>query len=212
MKKLLALSVASYMLAGCATSSIAPDYKLASDQKTGLVTGAITYDGSMSGYRVLYRSLDAKGPHGFIETGSGDAVGLLFASRSDAKALGSPGEVFAIGLPAGDYEVYGWQIRSGAATVNSNAPFSIQFRVVAGAILYIGDFHFVQKARMGLTVTGAELAQIDHQDRDLPIVRQKYAAIGNNDVESAIKPGSDNEGLGGSYDTSITIPIIIFHR
>ena len=54
MKKLLALSVASYLLAGCATSSIAPDYKLDSDRKTGLVTGAITYEGSLSGYRVLY--------------------------------------------------------------------------------------------------------------------------------------------------------------
>jgi hypothetical protein len=175
--------------------------------KAGIVTGSITYAGSLSGYSVFYRALSG-GQEGRVQTG--EAVLLIpYIPKGDASVLGTPGELFAIELVAGEYEFYSWSVGSGPASVRPTSPFSVRFIVTPGKVVYVGNFRFRQTSRMGLTVTGAQLGYFDRAERDIPLLKKKYPTVEGAEIEVAVERGAAYEQLGGPHATTIMIPVPI---
>jgi hypothetical protein len=196
------------MMAACATPSIEPDFKPTSEAGGGVVVGSITYEGSFSGYSVGYRRVGTNSQLGRIQAGAG-MLFVPYIPRGDADALGTRGELFAIELPEGDYEVHRWFISSGPASVASTSPFSIRFKVERGRVVYIGNFHFRQTSRMGLTVTGGELSYLERAERDLPLIKRKYPNLDGTPIDLAVERGASHRGVGGPHTTTFERPAII---
>ncbi|HEY6382939.1 MAG TPA: hypothetical protein VIY07_14175 [Pseudolabrys sp.] len=173
----------------------------------GVVTGSITYAGSFSGYSVLYRALTGADA-GRIQTGQG-ALLIPYIPKGDVSLLGTRGELFAVELPAGEYEFYSWSVGSGFADVRPTSPFSVTFIVIPGKVMYVGNFHFRQTASMGLTVTGVQVDYVDRAERDLPLLSKKYPTLAAAGIDVGLERGAAYEQLGGPHATTITIPVPI---
>jgi hypothetical protein len=173
----------------------------------GVVTGSITYAGSLSGYSVFYRALSGV-KAGRLQTG--EAVLLIpYIPKGDVSLLGTRGELFAVELVAGEYEFYSWSVGSGPANVRPTSPFSVRFIVTPGKVVYIGNFHFRQTSSMGLTVTGAQLDYFDRAERDLPLLKKKYPTLEAAGIEVGLERGAAYEQLGGPHATTIMIAVPI---
>ncbi|WP_425054853.1 hypothetical protein [Pseudomonas abyssi] len=203
----LLLSLLCLTLAACATRNIEPGYALGRDEGKGLAVGSITYLGGYSGYSIYYRSV-ATQQQGRFQTGSGQLLAPSFSDKDFSGADGA-GRLIAAELEAGEYEIFLWQVASGAATVSPDAPFSIRFKVSPGEIVYFGNFNFEQTASFGLTVTGAAVSFNDRAERDIGLFRQKYPNLAEFDVTAAIEPGASYDNLGGLSSARWDIPVIV---
>ncbi len=193
---------------GCATQSISPEFKFTAETRGGVVAGSITYEGSFSGYNVVYRRVGTDSQVGSIQAGAGTLL-VPYIPRGDADALGMRGELFAIELPEGEYEIHRWFISSGPASVASTSPFSIRFKAIPGIVTYIGNFHFRQTSRLGLTVTGGELSYLERAERDIPLIKRKYPGLETATIDAAIERGASYGNLGGAHRTTFDPPVIV---
>jgi hypothetical protein len=193
---------------GCTTPNIEPDFKFRAEARSGVVAGSITYEGSFSGYSVMYRRVGTNSQTGSIRAGAGTVL-VPYFPRGDADALGASGELFAVELPEGEYEVHRWLISSGPASVVPTSSFSIRFTVLPGRVIYIGNFHFRRTSRLGLTVTGGELSYLERAERDLPLIKRKYPSIAATTIDVAIKRGASYRAVGGQHRTDLDPPVII---
>jgi hypothetical protein len=194
------------VLFGCATQSVDSSYVLNSQSGDGVITGSISYAGRFSGYGIFYKNL-ATGETGRLQIGESQA--LLPPRKSEFEDPHVVGMVFAVKLPAGDYEVFRWTVGSGIANVSSIAPFEIKFKVEPGKLAYIGSFQFKQTSSLGLTVTGVNLAYKDAASRDLTIMRKKFPNLAIVPLSSLIAEGTDIEDVGGSSTARFTSPTFI---
>lgn len=199
-----------FVLSGCASVSNVPtDYALSQDSETGILLASVSYHGSYSGYSIKFRKIGSS-KWDKLEVGSGTAFlppGML---DWDIEARGLRGNVFAIELPAGEYEFGSWFVSSGVASISPVNPFSIRFNIYPGNATYAGNFHFVRESGFGATVTGVNVHYEDKYDRDIPIIEKKYknidiALVKNNAVLS--EPVSK---LGAGNSTTI-MPIFIVY-
>jgi len=191
----------------CATKSVKSDYVPASESGKGVVSGSITYDGHYAGYRVWYRQIP-EGESGFFEWGKGKILIPYFPS-GDFEDQDVKGAIFAAELPAGTYELYRWSVECGAARITPTQPFSVRFTVEPGRAVYTGNFHFVETANLGLTVTAVDVTYSDAHERDLNKLKSKYPGFGRTPVAYAVAPGTSIEKIGGSTNTMITLPIVV---
>ncbi len=183
------------ILSACATPNINSSYTPNAANDQGVVFGSISYTGTYAVYRIHYRPLGSD-TSSFFEFGSLSGMGVMM--RNDIHVPGLRGDLFAAALPAGEYEVAGWQSRSGYISLYPTEPFSIRFKVRAGEAVYLGAFHFVTKRRMALNPTVLQLNYMDEKPRDFGILLEKYPQFAKVPVTSGIPTGGRYEDIGGA--------------
>lgn len=117
----------------------------------------------------------------------------LFSDKPDFFDAGDLAVVFAYQLPAGEYELYDVQffINRGefSTTYRSTQPFSIPFKVSAGAATYLGEF--LARSAMGRNIIG--LPAVSHgsfvmrnrSERDLASLKRKGVPLPEGQVIDA---------------------------
>lgn len=196
----LALLALAAVVSGCAARSIKQDYQL--NPEKGVLLGSITRDGMLAGYRVLFRPLGQEKGFDFVETGCDSIVEPSCYARQDFEAIGLKGDLFAVELPPGDYEVFAWDVVSGSIHVGPSSPISLRYRIAPGRATYVGNFHFTQTARFGLGVAGARVDHSKPFERDFALIQDKYPGLSAHaiDIDELNPP---TPALGGSSGKSI---------
>lgn len=117
----------------------------------------------------------------------------LFSDKPDFFDAGDLAVVFAYQLPAGEYELYDvhFFINGGqlSTRIRSKEPFSIPFKVSAGAATYLGEF--LARSATGRNVIGlpgishASFAMRNRSARDLAALKRKGIALPEGQVIDA---------------------------
>jgi hypothetical protein len=195
------------VLSGCATTGVPTDYMPSESSGKGVVVTSITYSGMYSGYSVRYASRDGKTTGKFMV---GQGVMLIpYFPDMDIEEKGMKGNVVAAELPAGQYEINGWQVSSGYTTIQPTSPVQIHFTVEPGKRLYLGNFHFEQTQSMGLTVTGVKVGFSDQEGRDMNVVAKKYPNVAISQRGGTVPKRVAIESLGGVGGAKTSIPIFL---
>lgn len=197
------LVLAAVLLSGCATPNVSSDYELSEASGDGLVIGSVTYNGSLSEYKIYYRQLPT-GESGFFKAGVSQIPPF---PRNDfsGNGTGAVGELFSAKLPAGRYEFFSWRVSSGAAGTQSTEPFSIEFVVTAGQPTYLGNFHFLPNRRLGLTVTGANVYHRQQSTQDLALFKQKYPKLAQQSITMPLPADMPDLRIGKNYSTEFLL-------
>ncbi|GAB3254432.1 hypothetical protein GCM10027296_22620 [Chitinimonas naiadis] len=197
MKRLIkTLLLSAVLLSGCATRNVSSSYTLDPNGSKGIIVASVTYQGAYSGYGVFYRNMNASGGRpALLEAGQGMML-IPIPEKSDFGSA-AKGKLIVAELMPGDYEVFDWRVSSGPATVTPRNKFSVRFKVEPGKAVYLGNFDFLQTARLGLTVTGAELSLRGEMERDLAVLRDKYPTLSDIQFSAAASSGALISRLGG---------------
>ena len=205
MNKLAVTLALAFLASGCATKNIDSSYSVGAKPAEGVVAGSISYHGSFSGYSVDYTNVST-GKSGWIQIGQGASL-IPIPPRSDFdEEEDTTGKVFAISLPAGNYVASRWNVSSGGVHFGSRTPFSINFKVEPGKMVYLGSFQFTETSHIFGSVTGARLAYKDEVKRDLPMLKKKFPGIADVPISYAVQPGTYLQDVGGSSSVDITLP------
>ena len=168
---------------------------------------SIRYIGKYSGYAVSFSNA-SKTENRTIQFGEGMAL-IPIPSKGDYSELGKKAELFAIELPHGDYQIDGWNVYSGYATISPAAPISIKFKIEPGQATYLGQFNFVQTDGLGLTVTGVRVDYLDNFQEDISVMAKNYPNLRKENILMGIVQNTTVEGIGGNSGTSWDIPIVV---
>ncbi len=205
----LLLAMLVLILAACkSVESVPHNYFLNPQSDKGVLVSSLTYHGSYSGYSILFRKV---GSDDFNQLTIGTGTALLPPGMLDwdIKQRGLRGNVFAVELPVGDYEIFSWRVSSGYAHVRPQNDFRIPFSITPGKAIYLGNFNFERKLGLGGTVTAVDVTYGDEANRDITILQRKYTGIDSAKVSAALDNQQLGHGLGGYSSATITIPIII---
>ena len=189
---LMALLCAS--LAGCA--NVSNDYQLKSSGD-GLLIGSITTDLGIGHYSLELVSLDTGKPVAGPRTGSSMYPAIPPMRDAD---LGLDGSLFAVELAPGRYAMRHWNVRTGYTDRGSSVPFEVPFVIEGGKASYLGNVHWPKNWRITLS---------DRAERDLPLLKRRYATLAQAPLAFAIEPGTNIVGLGGNATKSTQVPVIL---
>ncbi|WP_396266924.1 hypothetical protein [Ideonella sp.] len=206
----LVLSLVTVLLSACATPNIQPGHVLDQKSGKGIAAGTITYQGGYGAYRVHIEEKSGRERYQ-VQHGESQTMNLSYVFKGEPldADLKQKGSAFAIELPAGTYIIRSWQISQGAGNVWSTKPTGIEFSVAAGQSVYLGSFHFVEKAKVGKLTTAAEVTLSENAGRDIPFLKSKFPVLATNPISQAIAEGTKVESLGGASDGRIQIPIFV---
>ena len=207
----LCLVSALVLLNGCSTPDVDQSYRFGADTADGIVQGSVTYTGSFSRYGVSFHQLP-DGVTGRFDTGKSAVAPLPFPSKMDFDEKRLKGTVFAVKLPPGEYEIDRWSVSGGASNVESTVPFSIRFVVEKGKVVYIGNFHFIQVARLGPMVTGATLTYRHEAERDTSMLKAKFPNLAAHPITYSTEPGTNQRNVGGASAVGFTVSPILGRR
>ena len=208
MYKFLSCTLCLILLTACkSTSNIKNDYKLRANSSSGVLIASIEYVGKYSGYSVRLSDMPYTKSWS-IQFGDGMAL-IPIPPKGDFSEYGSKGELFAIELKPGDYQIDGWNVFSGYATISPLSPISIKFRIEPGKATYIGNFTFTQTDSLGLTVTGVSVSYSNKYERDKDVLTEKYPFLTVDEVMLGVSPEILIKGLGEDGNTSFDIPIML---
>ena len=129
---------------------------------------------------------------------------------------GKRGRVFVMELPVGTYYLRAWAVNNGLVRYDLNGAPGTTVEVSSGQMTYIGNFDLKTRYRIasGLwgpthIVTGTDLKVANELERDIALLRQKYAALNPADATtSLLEPVGDYE-RNVSRPGPIFIPIFI---
>ena len=211
MKKILFLFVLATLLLmqGCSISNIAKDYSFDSNSPKGLLVGSITYEGYYAEYSIYVKNIDTEETHK-ISAGGSMTPFHLFNPKGSLDHLGVKGDLFAVELKPGSYEVYNWSVAPGNGTyLSARKPFSIKLKINNGKALYFGSVNFKQTETFGVTISGADAFYLTQYERDLKEFRGNYQNVNLPEIHSALKKG-ESLALGGDLkpDSSILFDAI----
>ena len=181
-------------LAACA--NVSSNYKLDPNGK-GLLIGSLTTDLGQSLYALELVSQDTGKPVAGPMTGS--AMSPAIPPMRDAD-LGKDGGLFAVDLAPGRYAFRGWKVRRGYKDYGPTVPFEVPFVIESGKATYLGNVHWPGNWRITLS---------DQAERDLPLLKRRYATLVEAPLAFAIEPGASIVGLGGTASISMQIPVIL---
>lgn len=183
------------MLAGCAgpTANVDSNYVITPDASTGLLVGSVEYRGPLSGYKVYYRGLD-NAQQGYFEAGVGMMI-IPIPPKSDFQD--KKGTLQVVELPAGNYEIGNWSVKSGYATISQTQPFSIRFVIEPGKATYIGSFVFTATSTLGLTVTGVQVDFTEAFASDSAVLRERYPTLADTDIFMGVERDFVKKDVGG---------------
>ena len=198
MKHVLTFFTLSILLfiQGCSMSNIAKDYSFDSNSQNGLLVGSVTYEGYYAEYSIYIKNLDTDESHK-ISGGGSMTPFHLFNPKGSLDHLGIKGDLFAVELKPGNYEVYNWSVAPGNGTyLSAQKPFSIKLKINNGKALYFGSVNFKQTETFGVTISGADAFYLTHYDRDVKEFKEKYHNVNIPKINSALKKG-ETLALGG---------------
>lgn len=205
--RLFATLTLSLLLSACATQSVDNSYVPSEHSGRGIAIVSVTYSGRYSGYSVIYSSLD-KSTTGRFQVGEAMAL-IPYIPKMDFETDAATGNVVAVELPAGSYEINDWHVGSGYFHLRPARPFSIRFDVAPGKAVYLGNFHFEQTGSMGLSVTGVKLAHRDETKRDIPAIARKLPNVARAPLSASVAEGKQVDNLGGGFDREIHGPAVL---
>ena len=187
-------------LAACATpaNNIGSNYVLSEASENGVVIASITSDVGSGSSELYYRKYQK------INDGDGD----YFSLRPFLQ-----GDLFAVELSAGDYEIFRWEVRDGDARIGPGAPFSIRFHVSPGKPLYLGRYSFQRKFALpgggNIQVyagpNDAEVTVTNESDRDLNVLAMQYPGLTRIGIASIIERGQSYKYLGDGSKTTYVV-------
>lgn len=191
----LATLVVAILGAGCRSlvqQNIDPDAPSFIGSEEGLILGSVTAPFVDHYHEVIlfhYRSVGD----------GGKTAGRLTSARSPGWIPGVPacdeeglpeqcGRLFAVSLPAGDYEIYGVQEQSPGETIYEMPP--LRFTVAQGRASYLGNMHtaFCQglvRSTRG-AILGGDLLIRDERERDLALLETRYPQLRGSDIETQL--------------------------
>lgn len=181
------------LCAGCATKPPMPDPEQLSSlpEATGVVVGSMTRAVSMKDYHsFLVRFMSRRTAKGvfqdkpiYMKHPEGDTT--FDISQRDRQ-----GDLFALVLSAGDYELYGATAFSDVSWYESGSDLRIRFSVPPGGILYLGEIHF----------TPGMFHLSDNWNRDSRLFKARYSNVDWSQVHlhSEVVAGNDGWGNSGS--------------
>lgn len=206
-KKILA-AVAVVLVTGCATSSIPKTATFDSQSDHGLVLGSISHSGDRPSYKVFYSGVD-NNTQGQIQSGS---RGLFLRNwpGGDLDTVGLRGDLFAIKLPAGDYQFYSWNVSNRDRHTYPADDFSLKFSVQPGIANYLGNFHFGTESSDELTSAEVDVTYSDEFARDMALLQRKYEKVDFQGTKRAIEEGLEVESLGGAVATELAMSVFVF--
>lgn len=192
-------------LAGCAESNVRPSYSLvqAQSQGHGLLVGSLSVGKYDSAYPADINYFiqpvgTPEGPHLYIpHLNVISGCDTLNVGDSDFKDVCA--RLFVVDLPAGDYDITGWNIDNGLKTyITPRQWVPARFTIQAGKATYIGNIH------MGIAVgqnvftihiiAGGWAFLHDERARDIPVLKQRYPTLddGNITIGLVILPAGDD--------------------
>lgn len=200
------------LLLGCATTDVDSDIDIATSSDRGLVVGSIFH--RHEGGRVVTKSsfyfrvrADGSGQQRVVEYGTGEP---LLNPFSDTDFEEGEGRVFALELPAGDYEFFAWKAGSSHVRIYSPAVPALPFQISPGKATYIGSFRMniaAAKTLIGIpTLDNADVRVEDQHDRDLRVLADKYPKLRTSDVQLTPLDASSWAGVRGTRSTT---PIVV---
>lgn len=191
-------------LQGCAISNIAKDYNFDTGSPDGLLVGSITYEGYYAEYSLYIKNIETEEVDR-ISAGGSMTPFHLFNPKGSLDHLGVKGDLFAVNLKPGDYEIFDWSVAPGNGTyLSSPKPFSIKLKIQPGKALYFGSVNFKQTETFGVTISGADAFYLNQYDRDLEQFKETYANINLPSVNSVMKEGQ-TLSLGGDMKPDAAI-------
>ncbi len=210
--RFIAIVVFGLILSACSAAKTVPvGEDLSADVENGLVLVSVTHVGQFSEYSMFFREV---GSDTFQTLDIGARFTILPPNMTrwdwDIDDRGHKGDVFALRLPLGTYEVFRWRVGSGVATVTPSDEFSIKFEVEPGTTTYIGNFRFLQTSSTGLTVTGADVQHVDEWDRDWGVFSRKYSSSTVGEVRRIAEGSPLETNLGKSGLIDVRLPIVVY--
>jgi len=139
---------------------------------------------------------------GYRKLGSGDkTAGILTSGIRHKNFLlqipscsegGIPeqcGRVFAISLPAGDYEIYKAQV---IGRGDFQQVTSALFTVTKGDVIYIGNLHVTfcvgMVNRYRGNILGADVSLRDEYERDIAVIREQHGELATASIDKRLLP------------------------
>lgn len=154
-------TVLCLLLAGCAGSS-----SRYSGNDAGMVVLSIAQDKDtqFSIYRLHYRTRDKR---------MSDVIAWmkdspLSADTPDFREPSKTGEVFALKLAPGDYEIFNYTIVGGGARHSGSEEFSVPFTIKPRETIYLGEF-------MGMVTHGGNLVPAAEERAPIFVVSDQLA-------------------------------------
>jgi hypothetical protein len=206
MKIMFIVLVLTVTLGGCATPNISNDFDVSQAERSGVVSGTITYQGVYGGYTIHVSSIDGKSRYRLAH-GTSQIINPLDAFVDEAidPLLGKMGSAFVVEMPAGEYRIYGWQIGVGAMDVYSSSAIDIRFKVEPKKAIYLGNFDFVVTETFMNNPSRAQVTLSDQYERDLEVIRNTAPSLTDVQVTRAFEGPMDNNQIGGQGNAKLTI-------
>lgn len=168
------------ILGACAATQIPPDYKPEAAPQNGVAVFSVSHDLAGGGFNTAIVYLNdgvLSGKSGAMyQSGEQNLMGI----PKDSEFANAYGHLYVVSLATGDYEFTGWQISNGSGLriFPSKDTHTQRFRVNAGEVLYLGNFHgnLVRgKNIFGMTITGDGVMSVgDEQARDLELLFRRH--------------------------------------
>ncbi|MGI9284253.1 MAG: hypothetical protein ACR2P1_02605 [Pseudomonadales bacterium] len=206
-RKILA-AVAVVIITGCASSNIQKTATFDSQSNQGLVLGSISHSDDRSRYKVFYSGLD-NSAEGRIQSGD---RGLFLRNwpSGDLDTAGLRGDLFAVKLPAGDYEFYSWNVSNKDKQVYPVESFSLKFSVAPGVANYLGNFHFGTKSSDDSAIAGIDVSYSDEYARDIALLQRKYENVDFQGTARGVEADLEMGSLGGALATELAMSVYVF--
>ncbi len=180
----LFLSATTFFGVGCGglvQTNIAEDGPVGLDAETGLVVGSATAQHAgryHENVQFFYRSSgDQKNPSGVLTSGTSYRYLTPYISSCEEDGIGEHcGRLFAVHLPAGQFEIF--RIRIGDIFQNI---LPVEFFVTPGEATYVGNLHAAfcvgQPRQSRGAILGANISVRDDYVRDAGLLREKFSAL-----------------------------------
>lgn len=180
-KLLLSLTIVLFA-AGCANapSSLTPDQKPAPDR--GVLVASVTADHHRQPNDAWFyvRRVGTQEP---IRLSAFGPASYLYKSNDYPDHPSRRGQLVAMPLEPGDYELFGWTLYlrtfGGYGYISPKTPPPpLAFKVAAGRVTYLGNLHVdtvLGRSLIGLEIAvGGEVRVVDDFDPDVNLMKTKY--------------------------------------
>jgi hypothetical protein len=183
---------------GCDTRNVTPNYSLsrAGDRGHGMILGSATVtdlDETLIAHAHFYINAAGVGPGPMRAVVTADSCQPKSKNPGNSDFVGSCGRLFALDLPAGNYQISDWLLEtSGGESFTPKDWDPIPFKVEAGKATYIGDLHML--LRMGKNLLGLDVVAggwpllLDNRVRDAELLRRKYPWLNDEVIQVELVP------------------------
>lgn len=176
-------------------------FKPSPDQ--GMILGSISFPGEPADYQLVYHQIDTDGEP---VLGASNRGGFIEFTADRTSSVDEP-QLFAIELPAGDYEFTSWRVMRGRIQVLPKEDFAVRFTVEPQRANYVGSFRFEH----GPDVQADEpiVSYGNRFERDMELLAS-YRNIDFGEVAPSIVEPTELTWTQNSAATDRTLALIVF--